>query len=413
MTFTGRLAASVLLIGMLGSTAALAAPGGCSGSGNGGLLLESGGVQSILNEMKTDMQKNLNRAKFALVAVAGLQIVLAAIGFMLFDRPLWSGFTYPIAAAVMLQLYEPLVKNLVAVPQEIGWDMANQALIKALDSVQKSANDWLNSADDGISIFSPLRTVLWAIVIKGVMFLSLIFSILAFALLEIAQVATLSILYVLGPFFCLAAAFRPTMQFAVRWATMVVQVSAWTVVWGVLLNAILQIDCALPQMPPPSEWFDPAYMVNLFQRIALFFLFGLLTLAAPAISGMLIGSGSAGIIAGAAAGALAKGGDMFKSGAKGAAEGAAVGGPAGAVVGAASDLALSVTTDAMRDAAAAAAGPSDQGGRAADYQGQLDAMGGHQMGEGVGGGSDAGGGGGGPSGGGAAGGGAADAALAA
>lgn len=126
-----------------------------------------------------------------------------------------------------------------------------------------------------------------------------------FGLLQMVQIAIVGVLYVVGPVFCLAASFRGTASFAARWATSVVEVSSWTVVWGVLLKAQLTLDNTIGnEIPDPT---DPSTIMLTVQRISIMFMYGLLTIAVPLISRALIGGGIGVMVAGAATAAMSMG----------------------------------------------------------------------------------------------------------
>jgi len=266
------------------------------------VILSDSAVQQILKDLYTNMNQVWQMAFAAWVAVAAIQLMVGAIGWKVANRIIWPAFVYPIIGLALLKGYQDVVWGLVEVPQEIGWDMAAQGLDSAIQSISDTAAKW---GDPGSGWLQLLFETVWSLTIKLCMVGSLVFSLGMFGLLQMVQIAIVGVLYVVGPVFCLAASFRGTASFAARWATSVVEVSSWTVVWGVLLKAQLTLDNTIGnEIPDPT---DPSTIMLTVQRISLMFMYGLLTIAVPLISRALVGGGIGVMVAGAATAAMSMG----------------------------------------------------------------------------------------------------------
>lgn len=272
------------------------------------MILSDTAVQQILRDLKTNMDEVWWMAFYAWTAVASIQIMVGGIGWKVANRVMWGAFVYPIVGLAMLKGYEDLVWTLVEVPQDIGWDLAASGLDAAITSVSETAAKWGDPSGGWLQML--LETV-WSFAIKLCMVSSVVFSLATFSLLQMIQVAIIGVLYVLGPVFCLAASCKGTASFAIRWATSVVEVSSWTVIWGVLLKAMVTLDGSIGnEVPEPA---NAATITVTIQRISVMCLYGLLTLTVPLISRALIGGGVGMAVAGAATAALSMGASSVAS----------------------------------------------------------------------------------------------------
>ncbi|MFN7974783.1 MAG: hypothetical protein U0166_20940 [Acidobacteriota bacterium] len=266
------------------------------------MILSDSAVQQILKDLYSNMNQVWQMAFAAWVAVAALQLMVGAIGWKVANRIIWPAFVYPIIGLALLKGYQDVMWGLVDVPQEIGWDMAAQGLDSAIQSISDTAAKW---GDPGGGWLQLIFETVWSLEIKLAMVGSLIFSLGMFGLLQMIQIAIIGVLYVLGPVFCLAASFKGTASFTARWATSVVEVSSWTVVWGVLLKAHITLDNTIGnEIPDPT---NPATIMTTIQRISIMYMYGLLTIAVPLISRALVGGGIGVAVAGAATAAMSIG----------------------------------------------------------------------------------------------------------
>ncbi|MFN7971320.1 MAG: hypothetical protein U0166_03070 [Acidobacteriota bacterium] len=283
----------------------------------------------IMQSLQGSMQSVLATAKAAWIPVATLQIMYGALAYKFWDRVIWSAFVYPVVGLALLEGYEPVVKSLVEVPENLGVGMASAALADALADIAMKVLTW--TALGGFTQ-NPWSSV-WQLLIQGLMVMSTFNAVLIFVFLRLAQVAAIGCLYVIGPLGCLCASFGPTARWAGKWAVMCVECASWTLIWAVLLRAAVSIGVTVSAGLP--NWANPFSFAEAFQGIAVMFLYGALSLVTPLFARILVGGGF-GVAVGAAAAAMAKSAATgAASAAAGGIVGGATGGPAGAAAGAA------------------------------------------------------------------------------
>ncbi|MFN7970871.1 MAG: type IV secretion system protein [Acidobacteriota bacterium] len=283
----------------------------------------------IMQGLQGSMTSILATAKAAWVPVATLQIMYGALAYKFWDRVIWGAFAYPVVGLALLEGYEPVVKALVEIPENLGVGMAYAAFAQALMDIAGKVLTW--TALGGFTQ-SPWDSM-WQFLIQGLMVLSVIAAVVIFVFLRLAQVAAIGCLYVIGPLACLCASFGPTSRWSGKWAVMCVECGMWTLIWAVLLKAAVSIGINVQASVP--DWYNPLSFAEAFQGIAVMFLYAALTLVTPLFARILVGGGF-GVAVGAAAAAMAK--SATTAGAStvaGAVVGGAAGGPAGAAGGAA------------------------------------------------------------------------------
>lgn len=312
-------------------------------------------IDAVFNTVSPQMTKLMQEAEAAWVALAGISLIVYTVMAYRGRSIPWTAFGYPIASLVLLEFYDKgLAQGLVKVPQSIGIDIAKPALEEAWLQVSATWELWRNPlptpGGNGLTAIWAMVTGdlnPWNFIVSSLLILPLMGSMLIFWILYLGQVCVIGILYALGPLFMLAVCFRPTASWAMRWATSMVEVASWTLIWGIMLSAVNTLARGVSKAVPDLE--DPATLASAFNTLAVMCLYCFLSLATPFIARTLIGGG-VGLIGGAAA----LQGARSVAGTAGATAGGAVsggvagaaGGPAGAAAGAAVGAGIGLASSA-------------------------------------------------------------------
>lgn len=236
----------------------------------------------VLGQLQPVIQLMKDNAEGAVVYLMAIQILLGGIELMRGKRE-WSHFGYPIAGAVLVFNYDTVIRELVAVPQELGWAFAATAVQSALQQMVKHL-------EVTGSFLTQVGEIAWATEMAVMLSQSIFVAGGAMFFLQYLQVAGIGFLAAVGPIMLMTAAFRPTAKWAVKWATMVVELSCWTLVWGVLLFITVALTGSIPD-PNEIDWNNSGSIFSMFQTGAMNLMFLLACCGTPILTHALFGVG--------------------------------------------------------------------------------------------------------------------------
>jgi hypothetical protein len=227
-------------------------------------------LNSLLDALKPLMLQLLGEAKTCWLLLASIQIIYAGGMFMFGAAPKWAAFTYPIAALILLQNYDDLVRTILSIPDTLGFNFLDNALSSTEAQWQRFLEVFVI---DDITLGGLVTEGLWSILLGVCTFFCWTFALVAYFLLLHAQYAAVGVLYVVGPFAVLAACTRATFSYFLRWVTTCVECGSWTLIMAILLSSAVKMAESITVVAKPN-WEDPETWRSAFTTMGVMVLRG-------------------------------------------------------------------------------------------------------------------------------------------